>query len=100
MKNDWAVEDPNGKRICSLKHVSGSAAKNRSNLDAVVHGESTADDVGNTVEIRPRDRSALSTVVLHQGQELATILHTEANDVQFLEKKGLDRTIWKARVNV
>jgi hypothetical protein len=99
MKNDWAVEDPTGKRICSLKHVSGKAARNRSNLDAVVHGESTADDVGNTVEIRPKDRGALSTVVLYQGQELAKILNTEANDVQSLEKKGLDRTVWKAKVN-
>jgi hypothetical protein len=99
MKNDWAVEDPNGKRICSLKHVSGKAARNRSNLDAVVHGESSADDVGNTVEIRPKDRGALTTVVLYQGKELATILNTEANDVQSLEKKGLDRTVWKAKVN-
>jgi hypothetical protein len=65
----------------------------------VVHGESTADDVGNTVEIRPKDRGALSTVVLYQGQELAKILNTEANDVQSLEKKGLDRTVWKAKVN-
>ncbi|KAI4842263.1 hypothetical protein E4T44_07408 [Aureobasidium sp. EXF-8845] len=99
MKNDWAVEDPTGKRICSLKHVSGKAARNRSNLDAVVHGESTADDVGNTVEIRPKDRGALSTAVLYQGHELATILNTEANDVQSPEKKGLDRTVWKARIN-
>jgi hypothetical protein len=51
MKNDWAVEDMQGKRICSLKHVSGMAARNRSNLDAVVHGECEADDVGNVVEI-------------------------------------------------
>jgi hypothetical protein len=99
MKNDWAVEDVAGKRICSLKHVSGMAARNRSNIDAVVHGDSSADDVGNTVEIRPRDRGALSTVVLYQGKELASIMNTEANDVRSLEKKGLDRTVWKARVN-
>jgi hypothetical protein len=99
MKNDWAVEDTQGKRICSLKHVSGMAARNRSNIDAVVHGDSSADDVGNTVEIRPRDRGALSTVVFYQGRELAWILNTEANDVRALEKKGLDRTVWKARVN-
>lgn len=98
MKNDWAVEDTNGKRICSLKHVSGMAARNRSNLDAVVHGESSADDVGNTVEIRPRDRGALSTSVLWNGKELASILNTEANDVYSLEKKGLDRTVWKAKI--
>jgi hypothetical protein len=64
-----------------------------------VHGESSADDVGNTVEIRPKDRGALTTVVLYQGKELATILNTEANDVQSLEKKGLDRTVWKAKVH-
>jgi hypothetical protein len=99
MKNDWAVEDPNGKRICSLKHVSGMAACNRSTLDAVVHGESSADDVGNTVEIRPRDRGALTTAVLFQGRELATIMNVEANDVRSLEKKGLDRTVWKASIS-
>jgi hypothetical protein len=99
MKNDWAVEGPTGKRICSLKHVSGMAAKNRSNLDAVVHGESEADDVGNVVEIRPKDRGALSTSVLFQGRELATIANVEANDVRSLEKKGLDRTVWKASVD-
>jgi uncharacterized protein YxjI len=99
MKNDWAVEDTQGKRICSLKHVSGMAARNRSNIDAVVHGDSSADDVGNTIEIRPRDGGALSTVVFYQGRELAWILNTEANDVRALEKKGLDRTVWKARVS-
>ncbi|KAI4763353.1 hypothetical protein E4T52_08036 [Aureobasidium sp. EXF-3400] len=99
MKNDWAVEDPQGKRICSLRHVSGMTARNRSNLDAVVHGECEADDVGNVVEIRPKDRGALSTSVLFQGRELATIANVEANDVRGLEKKGLDRTVWKASVN-
>ncbi|KAI5271012.1 hypothetical protein E4T47_05660 [Aureobasidium subglaciale] len=99
MKNDWAVENVEGKRICSLKHVSGSAAQNRSNLDAVIHGESAADDIGNTIEIRPRDRGALSTVVQYQGMKLADILNTEANDVGSLEKKGLDRTVWKAHIN-
>ncbi|KAG9698975.1 hypothetical protein KCU95_g16972, partial [Aureobasidium melanogenum] len=99
MKNDWAVEDIEGKRICSLKHVSGMAARNRSNLNAVIHGQSAADDVGNTIEVRPRDRGALSTAVLYQGAELANILNTEANDVFSLEKKGLDRTVWKARIN-
>ncbi|CAD0027745.1 unnamed protein product [Aureobasidium pullulans] len=99
MKNDWAVEDVEGTRICSLKHVNGMMAQNRSNLDAVIHGESAADDIGNTIEIRPRDRGALSTVVQYQGIELATIMNTEANDVTSLEKKGLDRTVWKARIN-
>ncbi|KAH0365273.1 hypothetical protein KCU65_g6228, partial [Aureobasidium melanogenum] len=99
LKNDWAVENVEGKRICSLKHVSGMAARNRSTLDAVIHGQSAADDVGNTIEIRPRDRGALSTVVLYQGAELANILNTEANDVTSLEKKGLDRTVWKAHIN-
>ena len=68
-------------------------------LDAVVHGESEADDVGNVVEIRPRDRGALSTRVLFQGVELADVTNVEANDVYALEKKGLDRTVWKASVN-
>ncbi|KAI5206785.1 hypothetical protein E4T39_02350 [Aureobasidium subglaciale] len=99
MKNDWAVEDVEGKRICSVKHVSGSAARNRSNLDAVIHGESAADDIGNTIEIRPRDRGALSTVVQYQGTKLADVLNTEANDVSSLEEKGLDRTVWKAHIN-
>lgn len=99
MKNDWAVENVEGKRICSLKHVSGMAARNRSNLNAVIHGQSAADDVGNTIEIRPKDRGALSTVVRYQGVELANILNTEANDVMSLEKKGLDRTVWKAHIN-
>ncbi|KAG9594676.1 hypothetical protein KCU77_g5955, partial [Aureobasidium melanogenum] len=99
LKNDWAVEDVEGKQICSLKHVSGMAARNRSNLNAVIHGQSAADDVGNTIEIRLKDRGALSTVVRYQGVELANILNTEANDVVSLEKKGLDRTVWKARIN-
>ena len=99
MKNEWAVEDINGKRICTLRHVNGMAARNRSNLDAVVHGESSADDVGNTVEIRPRDRGALTTAVLWNGRELAMITNTEANDVTSLEKKGLDRTVWKASIS-
>lgn len=99
MKNEWAVEDVDGKRICTVRHVSGLAARNRSMLDAVVHGESSADDVGNTVEIRPRDRGALTTAVLWNGLELAMVTNTEANDVTSLEKKGLDRTVWKASIN-
>jgi len=99
MKNEWTVEDVDGKRICTVKHVSGMAARNRSMLDAVVHGESSADDVGNTVEIRPRDRGALTTAVLWNGLELAMVTNTEANDVTSLEKKGLDMTVWKASIN-
>jgi len=64
-----------------------------------VHGESSADDVGNTVEIRPRDRGALTTAVLWNRLELAMVTNTEANDVTSLEKKGLDRTVWKASIN-
>lgn len=75
------------------------AARNRSNLNAVIHSQSTADDVGNIIEIRPRDRGALSTVVRYQGEELANILITEANDVLSLKKKGFDRTVWKAHIN-
>ncbi|KAI4719877.1 hypothetical protein E4T48_03861 [Aureobasidium sp. EXF-10727] len=96
MKNDWSVEDITGTRIASLKHVE---ARNRSVLDAVVHGKGPADDVGNTIEIRPRDRGALSTGVRWQGRELGFIVNTEANDVYMLEKRGLDRSVWKAQVN-
>lgn len=68
-------------------------------LDAVIHGENAADDVGETIEIRPRDRGALTTCVSYKGVEMATILNTEANDVYRLERNGLDRTVWEAHVN-
>lgn len=100
MLNDWSVETPNdGKRIATLKHVKGFEAKNRSMLDAVVHGESAADDVGETIEIRPKDRGAITTCVRYKGMEMATILNVEANDVYRLEKNGLDRTVWEAHVS-
>lgn len=68
-------------------------------LDAVVHGESVADDVGETIEIRPKDRGAITTRVRYKGIEMATILNVEANDVYRLEKNGLDRTVWEAHIN-
>lgn len=100
MLNDWSVESPSSKtRLASLKHVKGFEARNRSMLDAVIHGENAADDVGETIEIRPRDRGALTTCVSYKGVEMATILNTEANDVYRLERNGLDRTVWEAHVN-
>jgi hypothetical protein len=100
MLNDWSVESPSsGNRIASLKHVKVFEARNRSMLDAVIHGNSVADDVGETIEIRPKDRGAITTCIKYKGVEMATILNIEANDVYRLEKNGLDRTVWEAHIN-
>lgn len=100
MKNDWAVENPEGKRICSLRHPS-ILNKNKSELDAVIHRNldaAAAATEDTKIEIRPKDRSALTTLVTYRDTELASMMNTEANDVANLEKKGLDRTVWKAHV--
>jgi hypothetical protein len=94
MKNKWAVETPSGREICSLKHVT-HMNKERSALDMVVRNEA---DKGTEVmvEVRPKDRSALTTLVNIEGSHVAEIQNLESNDVANLQ--GLDRSVWKGRV--
>lgn len=97
-KRDWAVEDLEGRKICSVRHTD-LLARNRSRLDAIVHGttvDGIEDDV--VVEVQPKGRSALSTIVNYEDVQLASIRKAEANDVYFLEKGGLDRIVWKTHV--
>src|SRR6266536_4070324 len=58
IKNNWAVESPSGRKICSLRQIS---FRQRQALDVVVRNE---DDKGNEVmvEVRPKDQSALTTL--------------------------------------
>ncbi|KAI9746226.1 MAG: hypothetical protein M1818_000907 [Claussenomyces sp. TS43310] len=93
MKNKWAVESQSGREICTVQHVT-FLNKERSALDVMVRNEA---DKGREVmiEVRPKDRSALRTLVNVEGAPVAEIRLLEANDVHI---KGLDRSVWKARV--
>lgn len=98
MKNYWAVEDRQGQRVCSIKHVTWLNTT-RSALDAIVHcnvADPASKDI--LVEVRPLDRSAITTMVNIRGADVAEIRLVADNDVMDLEGKGLDRTVWKARV--
>jgi hypothetical protein len=94
MKNKWTVETPSGREICSAKDVT-HMNKERSALDVVVRNEV---DKGNEVmtEVRPKDRSAITTLVNIEGALVAEIQNVESNDVVNLQ--GLERRVWKARV--
>lgn len=94
MKNKWAVESPDGRKICSLQHVT-YMNKERSALDAVVRNEAAkGEEVA--VEVRPMDRGALRTMVSIEDAPVAEIRILEANDVVNLQ--GLNRSVWQARV--
>jgi len=94
MKNKWVVESPSGREICTLRHPS-SLSKERSAFDMVVLNEA---DKGSEVkvEVRPNDRSAITTTVNIDGSAVAEIRILESNDVVNLKDK--DRSVWRARV--
>jgi len=94
MKNKWAAESPDGREICSLRHVT-YLNKERSALDAVVRNEAAKGEEV-MVEVRPKDRRALTTLVTIEGAHVAEIRISEANDVVNL--RGLNRSVWKARI--
>jgi hypothetical protein len=91
MKNKWVVESPTGKELCSLKHTE-YMGKERSALDILVGN----DGKEAFVEVRPNDRSALTTMVNIEGRPVAAIQLVESNDVANLE--GLNRSTWEARI--
>ncbi|KAL1296715.1 hypothetical protein AAFC00_000188 [Neodothiora populina] len=98
LKNDWAVEDPNGVRLCSLKHPS-ILARNRGDLDATVHqnvGDAGSKDV--SVQIRPRDQAALTTIITCGDSKFATVHQLENNDIASIDTKPVDRTVWRAQI--
>jgi hypothetical protein len=94
MKNKWTVERPSGRELCSLQHVE-YLGKARSALDMTVLNEA---DGGKEVlvQIKPKDASALSTVVSVGGVSIAEIRLVEENDLTNLKDK--DRTVWQGRV--
>lgn len=90
MKNKWSVTSPEGKEVCVLKHVK-ILSDDRSSLDLESEG-------GVRIEVRPKDKGAITTLVSCNGQQVAEIRNVEDNDVNKLEEKGLDRSVWRARV--
>jgi len=94
IKNNWMVQTPDGREMCTLNHVS-FMGKERSALDMVLRNEA---DNGNeiTLHIRPQDRSAITTLVTLENTTIAEIRLMESNDVSNLT--GKDRSLWKARV--
>lgn len=77
-----------------LKHVK-ITSDDRSALDLTI-GSEDAGDV--KIEVRPKDKGAITTLVAYNGAHVAEIRNVEDNDVTSLEKKGLDRSVWRARV--
>jgi hypothetical protein len=92
VKNKWVVESPSGREVSTLRHVSWSQ---REALDMVVKNEAYK---GNevTVEVRPKDKSALTTLANIGGAIIAEIQPTEFNDVVDLNDR--DRNVWKTRI--
>jgi hypothetical protein len=91
IRSKWVVERPSGRELCSMKHVT---FEKRQALDVVVRNE---EDNGNEVmvEVRPKDRKAITTQVNVGGAAVAEIQLTEVNDT--VKLRG-DRSDWKARV--
>lgn len=90
IRNKWIVESPSGREICSLRHVS---FRQRQALDVVLQNEY---DKGNEVkvEVRPKDKGALTTLVDIKGAPIAEIQLTGFN----YGLNSLDKSIWKAQV--
>lgn len=94
LKNKWTVETGEGETMCSLKHADLRA---RSALEGIVHqnvAHGGSKDV--VVDLRPKDRSALTSFVDIQGATVAEIRLVEDNDLVNLDTA--DRTVWKARI--
>jgi hypothetical protein len=95
MKNEWAVEDESGGRICTLKRGKGYMF----DLKGTIHHKEGGQDAS-----EPHFRTAIkdwherTTSIFHGSQELAIVKNEQSNDVMNLEKKGLDRSVWKVTI--
>ena len=93
-ENNWLVETPSGREIAKIKHIS-RFAKQHSALDMTFHNEA---DKGNDVElnVRPQDRSAVTTLVTLKDACIAVIQLIGSNDITDLS--NADRSTWSVRV--
>lgn len=91
IQKPWLIDDANGRRICTLKHVS-FWEKDHSAIDMVF-----IDKEREVIQVRPKDRSAITTLVTLGEACIADIRLMESNVVGGL-KDGSDSSLWKARV--
>jgi hypothetical protein len=80
VKNRWIAETPEGRKLATVEHKS-QITKEHSSVNAVFLGAYAGDDI--TVEMRPADRSALTTAISVRGIALAEIWKTGDNDIAF-----------------
>lgn len=95
VKNRWIVEDPKEKKLASIEHVN-QITKAHSAVDATIFGGREGRDV--VLEMRPLDRSALTTELNLKGATIARISLIGDNDIIFNEARGKDRSVWRVEV--
>lgn len=88
---EYIVEDPEGRELCIIKDgVQGKLT--------AVEVQVTAEKSNVTVSIRSFDHAGTKTVFEVEGVVIAEMVLTENNDVSFLHRRGLDRTVWRLRI--
>ena len=89
----WVVENAQGKKLCTVQDGTFIGG-NFTAADARIHS-----DTGYTlVSMKSFDHAGSRTVFQVEGITIAEMLLTENNDLSFLHKRGLDRTIWDLRI--
>jgi hypothetical protein len=90
--NGWVVEDEQSNKFCTLEHTA-FLKKGHAAVTAKVR-TTAGEDV--TVEMEPKDRGALSTIIQVDGTTIATI--SKIGDNQFFLANAADRSVWQVRV--
>lgn len=90
LKNKWVVENSNGREVCSLRQCSFGQPFV---IDVVIQHDDYKDDEVK-IEVRPKDKNALTTLVNVEGVSIAEIQMTGVNT----GRGDLDRSVWKAQI--
>ncbi|GAB1728351.1 hypothetical protein NU195Hw_g1656t1 [Hortaea werneckii] len=96
VKNRWIVEEPNHERkLAVIEHVN-QLTRSHSAVDATFWGADGGEDA--VVEMRPLDRSAMTTTLSIMDSTVAEVSKIADNDIVFNQARGKDRTAWRVRV--
>ncbi|KAI9661569.1 MAG: hypothetical protein M1821_008807 [Bathelium mastoideum] len=91
--NQWSVDDPQGKELCTIKNdVPG-----RDKITAMQ--ARVGSDMGEvTISMQSFDHAGTRTVFEVEGATIAELHLMENNDLSFLKWRGLARSVWKVRM--
>lgn len=93
---EWIIEDPKGNQLCLVKDEVSKVEKITS-----LHAQVTAENVVGghfTVNMQSVDRAGTKTTLEVEGAVIAEMHLVENNDINFLDKRGIDRSAWRIEV--